>query len=343
MFATQLSFSTTFNPFEMRIEKLVYHLLQNLPQGFFALIGRKPEEASRYQFTTVEVKETTFRLRGVFTPKAKTNTTGNGAHSQTDNSRHSKSKASETTPDELIFESFKALPQSFFSLIGRNPEDAAHYDFKSVELKEPAFRIDAVFIPKDKRKTTYLVKAQFQKDERFYANLFAEVFLYLYQYSAANWQAVVIYPSRSVEQVQESYAELLTPTRLKRVYLDELPESDFVAVALFELLITPEAKLESRARKIAQSANNLELSLLLKILSYKNLTKEEIRKMLGIEKDLFKETTFYKEVFEEGKAEGEYLTKRAMVPLLRTLGLSEKQIAQKLQLPLADVQSVPKS
>ena len=343
MFATQLSFSTTFNPFEMRIEKLVYHLLQNLPQGFFALIGRKPEEASRYQFTTVEVKETTFRLRGVFTPKAKTNTTGNGAHSQTDNSRHSKSKASETTPDELIFESFKALPQSFFSLIGRNPEDAAHYDFKSVELKEPAFYIDAVFIPKDKRKTTYLVKAQFQKDERFYANLFAEVFLYLYQYSAANWQAVVIYPSRSVEQVQESYAELLTPTRLKRVYLDELPESDFVAVALFELLITPEAKLESRARKIAQSANNLELSLLLKILSYKNLTKEEIRKMLGIEKDLFKETTFYKEVFEEGKAEGEYLTKRAMVPLLRTLGLSEKQIAQKLQLPLADVQSVPKS
>lgn len=343
MFATQLSFGTTFNPFEMRIEKLVYHLLQNLPQGFFALIGRKPEEASRYQCTTVEVKETTFRLRGVFAPKAKTNTTGNGAHSQTDNSRHSKSKASETTPDELIFESFKALPQSFFSLIGRNPEDAAHYDFKSVELKEPAFYIDAVFIPKDKRKTTYLVKAQFQKDERFYANLFAEVFLYLYHIQAANWQAVVIYPSRSVEQVQESYAELLTPTRLKRVYLDELPESDFVAVALFELLITPEAKLESRARKIAQSANNLELSLLLKILSYKNLTKEEIRKMLGIEKDLFKETTFYKEVFEEGKAEGEYLTKRAMVPLLRELGLNDEQIAQKLQLPLADVQSVPKS
>ena len=327
----------------MRIEKLVYHLLQHVPQGFFALIGRKPEEAARYQFTSVEIKETSFRLRGVFAPKAQTNTTGNGAHAQTDNFRHSTSKASETTPDDLVFQSFEALPQSFFSLIGRNPEDAAHYDFKSVELKEPAFRIDAVFIPKDKRKTTYLVKAQFQKDERFYANLFAEVFLYLYQYSAANWQAVVIYPSRSVERVQGSYAELITATRTKRIYLDELPESDFVAVALFELLITPEAKLESRARKIAQSANNLELSLLLKILSYKNLTKEEIRKMLGIEKDLFKETTFYKEVFEEGKAEGEYLTKRAMVPLLRELGLNDEQIAQKLQLPLADVQSVPKS
>jgi predicted transposase YdaD len=63
--------------------------------------------------------------------------------------------------------------------------------------------------------------------------------------------------------------------------------------------------------------------------------------MLGIEKDLL--TTFYKEVFEEGKAEGEYLTKRAMVPLLRELGLNDEQIAQKLQLPLADVQSVPKS
>ncbi len=331
----------------MSIEKLVYHLLQNLPQGFFALIGRKPEEAARYQFTSVEIKETSFRLRGVFAPKATTDTTGNGAHSQTDNSRHSKSKASETTTDDLVFQSFEALPQSFFSLIGRNPKDAAHYDFKSVELKEPAFRIDAVFIPKDKRKTTYLVKAQFQKDERFYANLFAEVFLYLYQYSAANWQAVVIYPSRSIERVQGTYAELITAIRMKRIYLDELPESDFVALALFELLITPEAKLESRARKIAQSANSLELSLLLKILSYKNLTKEEIRKMLGIEKDLFKETIFYKEVFEEGKqegkAEGEYLTKRAMVPLFRELGLSDEQIAQKLQLPLADVQNVPKS
>jgi len=244
LFATQLSFGTTFNPFEMSIEKLVYHLLQQAPQGFFALIGRKPEEAARYQFTSVEIKEPSFRLRGVFAPKAQTNTTGNGAHAQTDNSRHSTSKASETTPDDLVFQSFEALPQSFFSLIGRNPEDAAHYDIKSVELKEPAFRIDAVFIPKDKRKTTYLVKAQFQKDERFYANLFAEVFLYLYQYSAANWQAVVIYPSRSVERVQGSYAELITATRTKRIYLDELPESDFVAVALFELLITPEAKFE---------------------------------------------------------------------------------------------------
>jgi predicted transposase/invertase (TIGR01784 family) len=327
----------------MRIEKLVYHLLQQAPQGFFALIGRKPEEAARYQFTSVEIKETSFRLRGVFAPKAQTNTTGNGAHAQTDNSRHSTSKASETTPDDLVFQSFEALPQSFFSLIGRNPKDAAHYDFKSVELKEPAFRIDAVFIPKDKRKTTYLVKAQFQKDERFYANLFAEVFLYLYQYSAANWQAVVIYTSRRFERVQGSYAEFITSSRKKRIYLDELPESYFVAVALFELLITPEAKLESRARKIAQSANNLELSLLLKILSYKNLTKEEVRKMLGIEKDLFKETIFYKEVFEEGKAEGEYLTKRAMVPLLRELGLSDEQIAQKLQLPLVDIQNVPKS
>ncbi len=327
----------------MSIEKLVYHLLQNVPQGFFALIGRNPEEASRYQFTSVEIKETSFRLRGVFVPKEQTDTTRNTAHSQTDNSRHSKSKVSETTPEDLVFQSVKALPQSFFSLIGREPEEASRYDFKSVELKEPAFRIDAVFVPKDKRKTTYLVKAQFQKDERFYANLFAEVFLYLYQYSAANWQAVVIYPSRSVERVQGAYAELITAIRMKRIYLDELPESDFVALALFELLVTPDAKLESRVQKIAKEANDLELSLLLKILSYKNLTKEEIRKMLGIEKDLFKETIFYKEVFEEGKAEGEYLTKRAMVPLLRELGLSDEQIAQKLQLPLADVQNVPKS
>ncbi|MFN3344327.1 MAG: flagellar assembly protein H, partial [Chloroherpetonaceae bacterium] len=72
-----------------------------------------------------------------------------------------------------------------------------------------------------------------------------------------------------------------------------------------------------------------------------------------------KETAFYKEAFEEGKAEGllkgkqegklegkregERAAKLAMVSLLRELGLNDELIAQKLQLPLSDVQSVPKS
>ncbi len=205
---------------------------------------------------------------------------------------------------------------------------------------------DGVFIP-NTDDVTYFVEAQFQTDERFYARLFAEIFLYLKQYPTAKWQAVVIYPSRSVEQKSvEPYADLLALERVKRVYLDELPESESTAVELYELLIAPEEKVEARSRKIAQRANTLELGLLVKILSYKNLTRERIRNMLAIEKDLFKETVFYKEVFEEGKQEGMLEGKRvgklSTVALLRELGLSDEQIAEKLQLPVADVQSVLK-
>lgn len=74
--------------------------------------------------------------------------------------------------------------------------------------------------------------------------------------------------------------------------------------------------------------------------------------MLKIQEELgLKETAFYKEAFEEGKAEGllkgkregEHAAKLAMVSLLRELGLNDELIAQKLQLSLSDVQSVPKS
>lgn len=73
--------------------------------------------------------------------------------------------------------------------------------------------------------------------------------------------------------------------------------------------------------------------------------------MLGIQEELLKDTAFYREAFEEGRAEGEAkgraegerATKLAVVPLLRRLGLSDEQIAKELNLSLADVQSVPKA
>ncbi|MFQ3597557.1 MAG: hypothetical protein SNJ55_14020, partial [Chloroherpetonaceae bacterium] len=80
-------------------------------------------------------------------------------------------------------------------------------------------------------------------------------------------------------------------------------------------------------------------------------TEAEVKAMLGIEEELLKDTPFYKEVFakgeqkgeQKGRQEGEKKGKLATVPLLRELGLSDEQIAEKLQLALADVQRVPKS
>ncbi len=254
--------------------------------------------------------------------------------------------------DKLIYLLLQLLPQGFFKLMGRKSSGALRYQFKSVELKETAFRIDGVFLPNSPDDVTYFVEAQFQADEHFYARLFAEIFLYLKQYPTAKWTAVVIYPSRSAEQKAiEPYSDLLALKRVKRIYLDELPQSKlkFKAVALYELLIAREEEAGERARRIAENASVVELDLIEQILSYKfkDLTREEIRKMLKIQEELgLKETAFYREAFEEGKQEGEARGERngrlATVPLLRELGLSDEVISEKLQLPLADVQSVPK-
>ncbi|MFQ3598029.1 MAG: DUF2887 domain-containing protein [Chloroherpetonaceae bacterium] len=146
---------------------------------------------------------------------------------------------------------------------------------------------------------------------------------------------------------------------MKRIYLDELPESKlkFRAIRLFKLLIAKEEEAGEEARRIAENASVVELDLIEQILSYKfrTLIREEIRKMLKIQEELgLKETAFYKEAFEEGEAQGILKGKLegeaqgilkgrlATVPLLRELGLSDEVIAEKLQLPLPDVQRVPK-
>lgn len=64
--------------------------------------------------------------------------------------------------DKLAYILLQLAPQGFFELIGRNPDDALRYEFKSVELKETAFRLDGVFIPKSDDDITYFVEVQFQ-------------------------------------------------------------------------------------------------------------------------------------------------------------------------------------
>ncbi|MEA5579720.1 Rpn family recombination-promoting nuclease/putative transposase [Nodularia harveyana UHCC-0300] len=52
----------------MKTDSIFYRLFQEIPSIFFELIGNSPEEANKYQFSSVEVKQTSFRLDGVFLP-----------------------------------------------------------------------------------------------------------------------------------------------------------------------------------------------------------------------------------------------------------------------------------
>ncbi len=52
----------------MKTDSIFYRLFQELPSIFFELIGNTPETASNYQFSSVEIKQTAFRIDGVFLP-----------------------------------------------------------------------------------------------------------------------------------------------------------------------------------------------------------------------------------------------------------------------------------
>lgn len=52
----------------MKTDIIFYRLFQEFPDIFFELIGNPPEEASLYQFSSVEIKQTAFRIDGAFLP-----------------------------------------------------------------------------------------------------------------------------------------------------------------------------------------------------------------------------------------------------------------------------------
>lgn len=84
--------------------------------------------------------------------------------------------------DSIFYRLFQEFPGIFFELIGEPPQAVNAYRFSSVEVKQTAFRVDGVFLPKRKRNNPfYFVEVQFQSDLTIYARLFAEICLYLRQ------------------------------------------------------------------------------------------------------------------------------------------------------------------
>lgn len=52
----------------MKTDSIFYQIFLRLPQSFFDLIGESPSQGQRYQFTSREVKQLSFRLDGLFLP-----------------------------------------------------------------------------------------------------------------------------------------------------------------------------------------------------------------------------------------------------------------------------------
>jgi len=53
----------------VKTDTIFYRLFQSIPSIFFELIDRPAEAANAYQFSSVEIKQLSFRIDGVFLPK----------------------------------------------------------------------------------------------------------------------------------------------------------------------------------------------------------------------------------------------------------------------------------
>jgi predicted transposase/invertase (TIGR01784 family) len=235
--------------------------------------------------------------------------------------------------DTIFYRIFAQSPTILFELLSQPPDRASEYTFDSVEVKETSFRIDGVFLPPNRTGTIYFCEVQFQLDELLYERMVSEISIYTYRRrsSLANWRAVAIYPSRSIEQSDTSlFEELLASGRITPIYLDELGDRAELPTGLGLMVLTTlegDAAV-ARARQTIQESRLLPegraiLDLVSTIMVYKfgNLTRDEVNAMLGIE---LEQTRVYQDAKAEGKAEGKAEEGRALVlkQLTRKLGRS---------------------
>jgi predicted transposase/invertase (TIGR01784 family) len=213
--------------------------------------------------------------------------------------------------DTIFYQLFLQSPTLLFELLSQHPDRANEYVFESIEIKETSFRIDGVFVPPHPDGIVYFCEVQFQPDELLYERILAEISIYTYRNRErfTNWQAIVIYPTRSMEQSRtDMVLELLASGRIRRVYLDELVAEPELPIGLSLMVLTTlegdTAKTEAR-RLVGQAQGRRDIiNLLSTIIVYKfsNLSRDEVDTMLGIE---LQQTRVYQEARAEGRNEGE--------------------------------------
>jgi len=216
--------------------------------------------------------------------------------------------------DSIFYKLFQQFPPLLFQLLPSPPQNADTYRFDSVAVKEPKFEIDGVFLPSQPDGMVYFCEVQFQKDEQLYERVFAESLLYFYRnrHKFSDWNAVIIYPSRSIEQSNTSpYQALLRSEQVHRIYLNELGNIRELPIwlALMVLTTVDESLAPAEARYLLQrnaSDQPLNLAIIemvttIMVYKFENLNQQEVEAMLGIK---LQETRVYREIKEEGLEQG---------------------------------------
>jgi predicted transposase/invertase (TIGR01784 family) len=260
--------------------------------------------------------------------------------------------------DSIFYRIFQTAPEVFFELLGQPPDLAQSYVFRSVEVKQLAFRIDGVFLPQPDApdQTVWFVEVQFQKDPHFYHRFFAEIFLFFDQYpQTVNWKAVVLFAKRSIEPKQtQLFRTLLESDQVQRVYLEDLLDrpSESLGIGLLQLIVAKQdavgiqtQALVAKARMLPQTDPEIQriIELIETVMLYKfpNLSREEIERMFSLSE--LKQTRVYQEALEEGRQEGQREEGLSLVLQLlnRRLGSIEPEVeAQVRGLSLHQLESL---
>jgi predicted transposase/invertase (TIGR01784 family) len=248
--------------------------------------------------------------------------------------------------DAIFYKLFQQSPSLLFDLLEIVPASAAGYRFESVTVKEPTFSIDGVFLPPESEApgVIFFAEVQMQKVNNLYERLFAESMAHFYRNreSFSDWQAAVIYASRSTEQDDTyPYRALLNSNQVHRIYLNELGaiEDLPLGVASMVLTITAESEAPEKARMLIERAKQEVtqlpeqqgiIEMIGKIMIYKfdNLSREEIADMLGTNVE---DIRAFREAKEEGAKTIALNLLRENIPLetiVRTTGLTIAQVQQ---------------
>jgi predicted transposase/invertase (TIGR01784 family) len=221
--------------------------------------------------------------------------------------------------DSIFYRIFQTAPEVFFELLGQPPDLAQSYVFRSVEVKQLAFRIDGVFLPQPDApdQTVWFVEVQFQKDPHFYHRFFAEIFLFFDQYpQTADWRAVVLFAKRSTEPEQtQLFRTLLESNQVQRVYLEDLQDSptESLGMGLLQLIVARPEVAGTQAQELVAKARSqfqpdavlqriVELIETVMVYKFPTLSREEIEQMFSLSE--LKQTRVYQEALEEGRQEG---------------------------------------
>lgn len=264
------------------------------------------------------------------------------------------------TTDPLLYRLFIDIPRAFFQVIGRPADDAGRYKSEAIEYKATSVRLDGLFRPTTPGAgPVYLLEAQFQRSPKAYANLLAKVGLFL-QHDAGDpdWVAVVIYPTRGIEQANlHPYRLLVQSDQLIRVYLDELPPApaDEFGLGVLELIAArPDAALAKaqamvprvRASDRPPEFQKLLLQFIETVIAFQfpKWSRAEVEKMLQVTD--FRQTRVYQEALEEGIEKGiekgRAQTIDEIVQRMLDLGRPVAEVAQLTGLTAARVRKLAK-